>query len=33
VARVVTAHPESEQAEAAITEVIKATILEFNAGD
>ncbi len=32
VARVVTAHPESEQAEAVITEVIKATILEFNAG-
>jgi hypothetical protein len=33
VARVVTAHPQSEQAEAAITEVIMATILEFNARD
>jgi hypothetical protein len=33
VARVVTAHPQSEQAEAAITEVIKATIVEFNARD
>ena len=33
VARVVTAHPESKQAEAAIIAVIQAMILEFNAGN